>query len=81
MADFVGPADLVQEGAAHVAPKVRDCVFGCIALVLIHQPKAATDNRFDDGHAGPTHKLGVDNLHAHACSERGLHVLCQLRRE
>lgn len=81
MADFVGPADLVQEGAPHVAPKVRHRVFGCITLVLIHQPQAPTDNRFNDGHAGPTHILGVDNLHTHACSERGLHVLCQLRRE
>lgn len=78
--NFAGPAYWVQEGTPHVAPKVRDNVFGGIALVCVHQPQTATNNRFNDGHTGPTHVFGVHHLHTHAYSERGPHALCQLGR-
>lgn len=78
MTNFAGPAYRVDEGTPHVAPKVRDGVFRGIALVCVHQPQTATDDRLDDGNAGATHVFGVHHLHPHAYSERGLHSLCKL---
>lgn len=80
MTHSFGPADRVQEGTPHVAPEIRDCVFRGVALVFIHQPQTATNNRVYDGHTSPTHVFGVHHLHTHTYSEKGLHALCQLGR-
>lgn len=80
MTHFAGPAYRVQEGTPHVAPKVRDGVLGGVALVCIHQPHTAANNRVYAGHAGPTHVFGVHHLHTYTRFERGLHALCQLGR-
>lgn len=79
MTNFARPANRVDEGTPHVAPKVRDGVLRGIALVRVHQPQTAADNRVDDGDAGATDVFRVHHLQAHACSERGLHSLCKLR--
>lgn len=81
MTHGAGPAYRVQQGTPHVAPEIRDGVFGGVALVGVHEPQAATNNRVYDGHAGPTHVFGVHHLHAHPYSEGGPHVLGQLERE
>lgn len=81
VADAGGPADVVQQGAAHVAPEIQDYVFRGITLVLVHQLQAPANVWFNDGHARPTNILGVDDLHAHAWLERGLDAVCELRRE
>lgn len=43
VADTGGPADVVQQGAAHVAPEVQDYVFRGVTLVLVRQLQAPTD--------------------------------------
>lgn len=80
MTHFTGPAYRVQEGTPHVAPEIWDGVLRGVALVGIHQPHTATNNRVYDGNAGPTHVFGVHHLHTHTYSKRGPHALCQLGR-
>lgn len=68
----------MHQGTPNVTPEICGSVVRAVALVCVHQLQTTTSYRHDAGHPGPTHVLGVHDLHAHADFDRRLHAFGQL---
>lgn len=74
VADAARPADIMDEGAVHVAPEI---VRPVLAL-LVHQPEATSDDLLYQRHPCPAQVVLVHHLYPHQLLEGELHVLVYL---
>lgn len=77
MTDAPRPADVVDEGAVHVAPEVIRVVLA----LLVDQPEATPDHLLHQRHPRPAQVVLIHHLDPHQLLKGELHILMYLQRE